>query len=381
MKLLTGVFIACLLSVGLSEESLAQEFTLSSVEAIAQDPQVKTLEDFLARIPSFMKSGSSFTLAYNPHGLLTGSLASPLTYLFGDKRSSVVLVFKAHPPSLPTEEEFMEILSFDNTAKKHSLAKITFPANGQPLVERHPRACVACHGPNEKPLWRSGYRWEGFFGSKLDDLNQNPAEKSAMAGLMANPGERLRDLDLSRAYGSGLRMGNNNISLNGRLAIEHSAAIVARIMASPAYREKSAALFYALSLCERDNTALLIKALEGFGITPDEWYLNREAKPDQGSPGYYSLPGQSFEIGMGPIEYLLLSQILAKDVKHPLRNHFKRFILRYAGASAGSLASVESSLKSISTEAPNAFVAPFTFDQSSTLPSQKWCRKFRAFAR
>lgn len=375
MRFLNALLVTALFSIGWSGLSSAREFSLNSVETIIQNPHVKTLEDFIVQVPPFMKSANSFTLAYNPHGLLHGSFSSPLAYLFGDSRSSVVLVFKAHPPQSKGENDFVEILSFDALTKKHSLAKISFPDNGKPMIEHHPRACVTCHGTSEKPLWRSGYHWEGFFGSKIDDLNKNPTEKSAMSRLIANPGERLQNLDLGRAYGSGLKMGNNNISLSVKLATEHAAAIAARITANPAFREKSAALFYALSLCERNNAALLEKSLLDFGVSREEWYLNREAKPDRGSPGYYSLPGQSFEYGVGPIEYMLLTQILKNDPKHPLRASFKRFILHYGGAPVGSSIAAESMIQKISKEAPAGLVAPFTFDQNSTRPSQRWCSK------
>ncbi|RYZ68286.1 MAG: hypothetical protein EOP05_16585, partial [Proteobacteria bacterium] len=262
----------------------AAPFDLNSVIAIAKDPNVNTVEDFISKTPKSLRADNQFTIAYHPHGLVSGSAETPSVLLFGGSDSFVEMVFTSKPTSEETIEDAIEVLAFDPETKKHELARISFRKDKRPAVEVHPHKCLVCHGDNPKPLWRSGFEWEGFFGAKggvFTKQTESPAsvvevdEQALWNSIVENPGARLKFLDLKKKSQT-----SANINLAAKLAVEHTYVVANKILSQPYDAPKLAKLISALALCEGVPSYSRDASLKSFGIRAQDWYMNTQLKPD-----------------------------------------------------------------------------------------------------
>ncbi len=350
--------------------AFAAPFDLPAVEAIAREPGVKTVEDFLARTPGFMRADGNFAVAYNPHGLVSGSPQTPSLLLFGNQNSFVEMVVTSRPTSVETIEDAVEILAFDPISNRHELARISFRKEQSPRIEIHPHKCLVCHGDSPKPLWRSAFQWEGFFGAAAGAFTiskTSPAantridEQSVWKQIVDQPGARFSLLELKKKDRT-----TANLRLTEKLAIEHSFVVAEKIMSQKPSRARLAKLIAALALCEGDAFYERDVAFKELGLNPKEWYLNSQLKPDS-AQSTLSVPNESFQFGEGPLDSLLISQLISRSNDFDARD----FVRHQPG--------LELRLQSeVSPLMPNLYVTPVSLEPGRFLPTPKsWCTRFR----
>lgn len=293
----------------------ASQFDLKSIAAIIADPQVKTVEDFVSKTPLSLRADNQFTLAYHPHGLVSGSAKTPSVLLFGGSDSMVEIVFTSQPTTDETIEDSVEILAFDPEIKRHELARISFRKGQRPALEVHPHKCLVCHGDNPKPLWRSSFEWEGFFGANggvFSKRTETPAsnvevdEQALWTAIVENPGPRLKLLELKKKSET-----SANINLAAKLAVEHTYVVAQKILSQPYDLQKLAKLISSLALCQDVPAYSRDEMLKSYGIRAQDWYMNTQLKPDASSPhASYRTAGESFNFGAGAMDHLLISQLI-----------------------------------------------------------------------
>ena len=205
-------FVQAAIGFEKTEDRVNQKY----IERLIQEPSVTDVESFISQLPSYMKSGSHITFAFEAHGLLESSVEHPLAFLFGNYKSDSVVVLSTKPNPEKNIEK-VEVLNFDREKKLHTLSEITFQKNNRPTIEHNPRSCVACHGSASRPLWGSSYLWEGFIGEFNDLLYTNKHGKKSYKNLTKNLNERTRLLGLTRQHigENGYRYNepNSNLSL------------------------------------------------------------------------------------------------------------------------------------------------------------------------
>ncbi len=59
------------------------QFGINEINTILKDQNVKTVDDFLVRLPKFFFQPQSFTMAFKANGLVKSSFKAPNAYLFG----------------------------------------------------------------------------------------------------------------------------------------------------------------------------------------------------------------------------------------------------------------------------------------------------------
>ncbi len=183
-------------------------------------------------------------MAFKANGLVKSSFKAPNAYLFGDARSSVVMVFNT---ALNEDGmETIEVRDMNPQLNSHRLSEITFFRGKKPSIEENPAKCIQCHGAENKPLWRSVYKWDGFFGSYDDKFTNDgfystngTEEGKAWKKLIKSNSSRLKLFDLSRKLNAldqkRYARYAPNLHLGLKLSAEHARVIAGKIFQHSMY--------------------------------------------------------------------------------------------------------------------------------------------------
>lgn len=92
-----------------------------------------------------------------------------------DERSGLMVSYNGGAQG-QTEPNRLDVLDFDNTAKKFHLSAAQFNNSGAPTwqtdrdIPEANRKCTRCHGPTERPIFAMYPDWPSFYGSFNDEL-------------------------------------------------------------------------------------------------------------------------------------------------------------------------------------------------------------------
>lgn len=146
---------------------------------ILNNPEVKTRNDFLSKIPK--DSLQKFTFIYDSKSLQRGGVDKlhPRVMRFSVDGKFVMTYTCAHDnPSKDT----VEVMYFDDAKRRYNFLHTQFPSNEKNILSaatkahtvENPKACFACHGGSDpRPNWHEYQAWPGVYGSNDDLLKYN----------------------------------------------------------------------------------------------------------------------------------------------------------------------------------------------------------------
>jgi hypothetical protein len=169
---------------------------------------VHSSEELLPLLPRELRS--NFTFVHDSRGPLgrgahpdnpSMSWESPRILLFRDD-ARLVLALNGDP--VRPGHDVIEALAFDDATASFHLHQLALPAaderdshSSSPSPSngfRESPQCVACHGVDPRPLFDAYPLWPGFYGSVLDTLSANPAERARYREFLGPGGNSRRGL-------------------------------------------------------------------------------------------------------------------------------------------------------------------------------------------
>lgn len=129
-------------------------------------PPVRSVEALIEKLPRAYRS--YFVLQYESHSNHQADPLHPRIIFFGpDAKLLVGVSGLVSDPFYNT----IEMIEYEPQSASFSFYSIHFDSQGQkPQVERNPKDCQRCHGPDPKPNWESYNLWPGAYGSVHDQI-------------------------------------------------------------------------------------------------------------------------------------------------------------------------------------------------------------------
>ncbi len=162
---------------------------------------VQSIDDFVAKLPEayhknyarIYHSRAEFPSDCENKEKSPVSVDFPRIVAFGAD-SKVILSYRGNPHHSESYKT-LQFIEFQKTPKPHwDFYETTFPIKygpkGNPLVERNPPSCTACHGNSPKPIVDGYFLWPGMVGSEDDKVseafgNKQTPEAAASAAFFA----------------------------------------------------------------------------------------------------------------------------------------------------------------------------------------------------
>lgn len=241
---------ATLFSASAFGEGLAEPVTLESVlQYVQQHPEVRTIDDFLSRLPVSYRS--QFTLMHTSNSLQTATPEMPRGILFGPD-GKLLMAFASDP----SKDRFdsLELIGFHADGARFEFREIRFPEQdaskkAAEISEANPALCLRCHRADPRPNWEHYHTWPGAFASEDDEFSTDSLVSQArlekfLDGAATAP--RFRNLDgLKDSYHSegGRTRVEHNIHMTERVAVLNFLRIARLARQSPQWQQyKYAAL-------------------------------------------------------------------------------------------------------------------------------------------
>ena len=162
---------------------------------IEQASSMKTMDDFLSRLPKSMTS--NFIFLGESRSFQNADVQDPRVIL-ASPNGDVRLSFNTNPSQRGYNN--IEISMWNPEKKEFEYQELTFSKNGQKAPDHNDGlSCKLCHGENSKPNWDANNFWPGAIPFNKDTLVRGTAELGWYTDLIAKtkvktPGNRLQFL-------------------------------------------------------------------------------------------------------------------------------------------------------------------------------------------
>jgi len=145
--------------------ALAEEPTFETIQQWVNQGEVPTVEAFLGKLPSSLRS--NFTLMRESKSSQQASGSAPRAILFGET-GKLLVAFNGDPEQKGYNT--VELIQFREPGRFEFRA-LRFPKGGKPeLSGANPARCLECHGDPPRPRWGNYFTWKGAYGEVDDAL-------------------------------------------------------------------------------------------------------------------------------------------------------------------------------------------------------------------
>lgn len=175
--------VALTISAFAAEEP--KPFTVEDVQRLLAQPDVKTADDLLQRLPEDLRTDP--VLMYSSQSLQEASPQAPRAILFGkggsyygggrDDLDRLFVAFNGDPKARNFDS--FEMIQFRAKTGKFEFSKIQFKNGKRPLFISAPPECVRCHDHPGHPNWTAYAVWAGAFPSE-DGFGQSGENEKKM---------------------------------------------------------------------------------------------------------------------------------------------------------------------------------------------------------
>jgi hypothetical protein len=157
-----------------------------------------TPEKILNRLPEGMRSNATFV--YNSRSLQQASTSHPRVLLWDDA-TGFSLSYNGDPKLRGYST--LEMASLNRASGVLGFYELKFPLRrdtaGRAFFQpSQPQTCLACHGPNPRPIWGAFPRWPGVYGSFNDRIEGAELEALQTFSDVAKKEPRYRPIILPK---------------------------------------------------------------------------------------------------------------------------------------------------------------------------------------